>query len=98
KHVNQKLSNWSFGTLRAYLAYKLHAKGILLFLVDEAYTSQTCPCCQRRKKVRTRNYVCACGYEEHRDIHGARNILAKELYGKMCHIPEETKRKYLRIA
>ncbi|WP_028399611.1 RNA-guided endonuclease InsQ/TnpB family protein [Ectobacillus panaciterrae] len=98
KHVNQKLSNWSFGTLRAYLEYKLHAKGILLFLVDEAYTSQTCPCCQRRKKVRTRNYVCACGYEEHRDIHGARNILAKELYGKMCHIPEETKRKYLRIA
>ncbi|WP_416808520.1 zinc ribbon domain-containing protein [Bacillus thuringiensis] len=55
-----------------------------MFLVDEAYTSQTCPCCQRRKKVRTRNYVCVCGYEEHWDIHGARNILAKELYGKMC--------------
>ncbi|MEH7281174.1 transposase [Bacillus toyonensis] len=70
----------------------------LLFLVDEAYTSQTCPCCQRRKKVRTRNYVCVCGYEEHWDIHGARNILAKELYGKICHIPEETKRKYLWIA
>ncbi|WP_257144151.1 transposase [Bacillus cereus] len=40
-----------------------------MFLVDEAYTSQTCPCCQRRKKVRTRNYVCVCGYEEHWDIH-----------------------------
>ncbi|MEM5632445.1 transposase [Bacillus toyonensis] len=25
-----------------------------MFLVDEAYTSQTCPCCQRRKKVRLR--------------------------------------------
>ncbi|HHX7190443.1 TPA: hypothetical protein ACVG9G_004406 [Bacillus thuringiensis] len=24
--------------------------------------------------------------------------MAKELYGKMCHIPEETKRKYLWIA
>ncbi|MCS6595272.1 transposase [Bacillus cereus] len=69
-----------------------------MFLVDEAYTSQTCPCFQRRKKVRTRNYVCVCGYEEHWDIHGARNILAKELYVKMCHIPEETKRKYLWIA
>ncbi|HDR8066483.1 TPA: transposase [Bacillus cereus] len=64
----------------------------------DTYTSQTCPCCQRRKKARTRNYVCVCGYEEHWDIHGARNILAKELSGKMCHIPEETKRKYLWIA
>ncbi|NNG95075.1 hypothetical protein GNE09_27120 (plasmid) [Bacillus cereus] len=51
-----------------------------------------------KKKVWTRNYVCVCGYEEHWDIHGARNILVKELYGKMCHIPEETKRKYLWIA
>ncbi|HDR4557365.1 hypothetical protein [Bacillus thuringiensis] len=49
-------------------------------------------------KEETRNYVCVCGYEEHWDIHGARNILAKELYVKMCHIPEETKRKYLWIA
>ncbi|WP_257131856.1 hypothetical protein [Bacillus thuringiensis] len=24
--------------------------------------------------MRTRNYVCVCGYEEHWDIHGARNI------------------------
>ncbi|TKI88389.1 hypothetical protein FC695_37740, partial [Bacillus cereus] len=32
-----------------------------------------------KKKVRTRNYVCVCGYEEHWDIHGARNILVKEL-------------------
>ncbi|HDR6264770.1 TPA: hypothetical protein QCU39_004334 [Bacillus cereus] len=46
--------------------------------------------------MRTRNYVCVCGYEEHWDIHAQH--LAKELYGKMCHIPEETKRKYLWIA
>ncbi|WP_153043277.1 zinc ribbon domain-containing protein, partial [Bacillus cereus] len=38
---------------------------------------KTCPCCQIRKKVRTRNYVCVCGYEEHWDIHGARSIWQK---------------------
>ncbi|MGN4432719.1 MULTISPECIES: hypothetical protein [Bacillus cereus group] len=27
--------------------------------------------------MRTRNYVCVCGYEEHWDIHGARNIWQK---------------------
>ncbi|MEC3360487.1 zinc ribbon domain-containing protein [Bacillus paranthracis] len=38
---------------------------------------KTCPCCQIREKVRTRNYVCVCGYEEHWDIHGAHNIWQK---------------------
>ncbi|EKS7870133.1 MAG TPA: hypothetical protein DEU03_06275 [Bacillus sp. (in: Bacteria)] len=31
----------------------------LLFLVDEAYTSQTCPCCQRRKCGHVTTFVCA---------------------------------------
>ncbi len=63
----------------------------LLFLVDEAYTSQTCPCCQRRKKVQTRNYVLCVRLRRTLGHSRCRNILAKELYGKMCHIPEETR-------
>ncbi len=82
KKTNQKLSNWSFGKLYALLEYKLKAKGITIEKVDESYTSQTCPVCGNRKKSNNRNYRCKCGYKEHRDIHGARNILTKTLYGE----------------
>jgi putative transposase len=97
KTVKQKLSQWQFGQLLKYLEYKLHAKGITLEKVDEAYTSQTCPVCTRRKKPSGRVYKCKCGYEQHRDIHGAGNILTKELYGLFRPIKIRSI-KYLRIA
>jgi putative transposase len=50
KTVNEKLSQWQFGELLKYLEYKLQAKGITLEKVNEAYSSQTCPVCTRRKK------------------------------------------------
>jgi hypothetical protein len=34
-----------------------------------------CPVCGRRKKTSTRNYVCKCGYKEHRDIHGSKKYI-----------------------
>ena len=82
---NQKLSNWSFGKVYSLLKYKLEAKGITIEKVDESYTTQTCPVCGNRKKSKNRNYHCKCGYKEHRDIHGARNILTKTLDGKMTY-------------
>ncbi|CAM4142434.1 transposase [Paenibacillus alkaliterrae] len=94
----QKLSNWSFGKVEQYLTYKLEQHGIKLHLVEESYTSQTCPVCQKRKKISSRNYSCTCGYNEHRDIHGARNILSKALHEEILHFDVETKMKYLRIA
>ena len=87
KETNQKLSNWSFGKTHDLLTYKLKAKGITIEKVDESYTSQTCPVCGNRKKAKGRNYTCKCGYKEHRDLHGARNILTKELHGKMIYFP-----------
>jgi len=98
KLVNQKLSNWSFGKHKSYLKYKLESKGIYVEFVDESYTSQTCPVCKRRKKVKGRIYKCRCGYHEHRDIHGGRNILSKSTLGEICHIDVKTNIKYLRIA
>jgi putative transposase len=83
RKVNQKISQWPFGQLWEYLSYKLAMIGVLLFKINEAYTSQTCPVCKRRKKVSGRNYRCHCGYEAHRDLHGARNILSKHLYGEI---------------
>ncbi|WP_102177574.1 RNA-guided endonuclease InsQ/TnpB family protein, partial [Fischerella thermalis] len=94
----QRLSNWSFGRVKKYLQYKLAVRGIRLHDVDEFDTSQTCPVCKKRKKSSSRNYRCSCGYHEHRDIHGARNILAKSLHGEIQHLDVSTKQTYLRIA
>lgn len=96
KKVTQKLSNWSFGKLMAYLTYKAKAKGIAIQKVDEAYSTQTCPVCHNRKKHTGRNIRCACGYKSHRDIHGAKNILSKTLYGDFLPWSIEEQTKYLR--
>jgi len=98
KSVNQQLSQWQFGKLQKYLEYKLQAKGIGITKITEEYTTQTCPVCGRRKKTSTRNYVCRCGYKEHRDIHGAKNILSKYKYGIIQYIGDTKETKYLRIA
>ena len=102
KRVNrklaQKLSNWLFGRTKKVLVYKLDQQGIQMKEVDESYTTQTCPVCKKRKKVSSRNYSCSCGYKEHRDIHGARNILSKQLHGEMTHLDVVTHLTYLRIA
>ena len=97
--TNQKLSNWSFGKVYDYLAYKLKAEGIIIKKHDESYTTQQCACCARRKKVASRMYICRCGYKQHRDIHGATNFFAKTFYGeiKMLDFPLQ-KTKYLRLA
>ena len=94
----QRLSNWSLGKVKKYLLYKLAMMGIQFHEVDESYTSQTCPVCKKRQKVSSRNYRCLCGYQEHRDMHGARNILAKSLYGEIRHLDVSTQQTYLRIA
>ena len=96
KH-NQKMSQWQFGRTTTYLHYKLAAEGISLQKVDESYTTQTCPVCGRRKKTSSRNYSCPCGYLEHRDIHGAKNILSKYKYGEFQELYLD-ELKYLRIA
>ncbi|MFQ5791203.1 MAG: zinc ribbon domain-containing protein, partial [Acidobacteriota bacterium] len=64
---------------RWYLSYKAEAHGMRWVLQDEAYTSQTCPSCGRRKPVNGRVYRCSCGFVGHRDHVGAVNILTKYL-------------------
>ncbi|MFC4766971.1 zinc ribbon domain-containing protein [Effusibacillus consociatus] len=97
RQVTQKLSQWQFGKLQEYLTYKLQARGIQIQQVDESYTTQTSPVCRRRKKVSGRVYKCKCGYQQHRDIHGASNILAKSLYGNIQLIVDKVQMKYLRV-
>lgn len=50
--------------------------------VNEAYTSQTCPRCGRRRVCR-RTYRCVCGIVAPRDVVGATNILSVGEHGSI---------------
>jgi putative transposase len=98
KKSNQKISNWSHGKIRNYIEYKAAAEGIQTELVNEAYTSQTCPNpnCLHKIKPKGRVYRCpACGFVGHRDIVGASNVLSRLLYGELGQIyPADTKYRH----
>ncbi|HLH62475.1 MAG TPA: transposase [Ktedonobacteraceae bacterium] len=75
---NQKLHQWSHGSIRHKLTYKAERHGMSVSLQEESYSSQTCPSCGKRSKPRGRVYRCnACRFSFHRDAVGAINIRAK---------------------
>jgi putative transposase len=78
KQHNQQASQWSHGRMRQYITYKAEAEGMAVELVDEHYTTQTCPNCTERHKPRGRRYTCGrCGFSAHRDVVGQINILSR---------------------
>lgn len=79
KKANQKLHQWTFGSIRAKLEYKCARVGINTELIGEAYTSQECLSCRKRNKPKNREYKCSCGFKWHRDGVGCSNIRAKYL-------------------
>lgn len=79
KKERQKLHQWAFGKIAELITYKAKALGIQVKVIDESYTSQTCPQCGNRKKPNTRHYTCPCGFKYHRDGVGAINIRQKYL-------------------
>lgn len=84
KRNNQKIAGWNHGKIRKLVEYKAEAEGITVELVDERYTSQTCPNCGMRHKPKGRVYRCpSCGYQSHRDVVGQINILSQYKYGKV---------------
>ncbi len=67
---------------RTMLQYKSDHAGVWFDEVDEAYSTQTCSCCNRRTGPKgreclgIREWACAeCGAYHHRDINAAVNIL-----------------------
>lgn len=71
----KNLHNWTFYQLQMFIAYKAALAGINIIEVNPAYTSQTCPNCEKRNKAMDRTYQCSCGYRGHRDRVGAVNIM-----------------------
>jgi putative transposase len=81
RHANQKLHQMPSGQVRAMIEYKCAKNGIETVVIDEAYSTQTCPKCLKRYKPSNRNYKCRfCGFEYHRDGVGAINIRQKQMY------------------
>ncbi len=81
---NQKLHQWSHGTIRHMLTYKAERLGMSVALQEESYTSKTCPMCGHRRKSKPvgRVFHCTnkkCGFTWHRDGVGACNIRRKYL-------------------
>jgi putative transposase len=94
--VQQKIGLWAHGRQRQYITYKAEAAGISVALIDESYSSQTCPHCLHRHKPKGRIYRCpACGFVAHRDAVGCANILSQHYTGEPGHVlPPETKYRY----
>ena len=80
---NQKIHQWSAGSVRFKLTYKAQHLGMEVILQEEAYTSRTCPkCVHVRSKVTGRVFRCTnkrCRWTYHRDGVGAINIRQKYL-------------------
>jgi putative transposase len=88
KVQNGRMSRWNHGKIRQYVEYKAEADGIKVELVDEKYSTQTCPNCTHRYKPRGRNYRCpACGFQAHRDVVGQINLLSVFRHGEPGKIP-----------
>jgi putative transposase len=99
----QKIGVWSHGRLRHCITYKAEATGITVALVEEAYTSQTCPgslpdgsACMQCYKPKGRVYRCpACGFTAHRDGVGCANLLSQHYTGEPGHVlPPREKYRY----
>ena len=80
--TNQKLHQWSAGSVRHKLTYKAQRLGMLVALQEEARTSKTCPQCGHKRKTAPKGRVfrCTnkkCGFIWHRDGVGAMNIRYK---------------------
>jgi putative transposase len=82
---NQQLHRWSFEQILYQLRYKAAMVGITVVTISEAYTSQDCCICTRRRKANRQHrglYVCdECGMAIHADVNGAINILQRYLPG-----------------
>jgi putative transposase len=79
--ANQKIHQMPSGKVREMITYKAEREGVKVELVNEAYTSQTCPKCGKRHKPSGRNYNCPhCGLKYHRDGVGCVNIRSKTMY------------------
>src|SRR5262249_3954869 len=78
KGQRDRMSKWSFAELRGFIEYKAAMNKVKVVAVDPRNTSKTCPCCghiSRSNRIKRDVFLCdECGYFDHADIVGAKNI------------------------
>ena len=79
--LNKSILDQGWFEFRRQLEYKLQWNGGILIAVPPQNTSRTCPCCDHvsaENRQTQANFACVeCGFEEHADVVGAINILAR---------------------
>ena len=79
--LNRAILDQGWGEFRRQLGYKVGWNGGMLLAVPPHHTSQTCPCCGHVSKDNRQTqaiFLCVdCGYENHADVVGAINVLAR---------------------
>ncbi len=76
KTERRRSNSWAFYQLRQFLTYKAVKFGVLLVLVNPAYTSKTCHCCHRIGDRQGKRFRCedGCGWHGDSDLNGALNV------------------------
>ncbi|WGG50044.1 RNA-guided endonuclease InsQ/TnpB family protein [Rugamonas sp. DEMB1] len=79
--LNRAILDQGWGEFRRQLGYKLAWNGGMLLAVPPHHTSQTCPACGHVSKDNRQtqaSFLCVdCGCENHADVVGAINVLAR---------------------
>nr|WP_308801327.1 transposase [Streptomyces polyasparticus] len=75
------LHSWAFAQLGRFVEYKARRAGVPVLFVDPAYTSRICAECaytDKLNRVSRGRFVCrSCGFVDHADRNGSRNIRAR---------------------
>lgn len=79
--LNRSILDQGWYELRRQLDYKMTWRGGLLIAVPAHNTSRTCPPCghiaRENRRTQAEFHCVACGYENHADVVGALNVLAR---------------------
>ena len=79
--LNRAILDQGWGEFRRQLEYKVGWQGAILLAVPAHHTSQTCPACghvSKDNRLTQARFECVdCGYENHADVVGAINVLAR---------------------
>lgn len=81
--LNRAILGACWGKFAETLKYKAEPKGVRIVEVPAHHTSQTCPACghiDAKNRPDQSTFRCmVCAYEEHADVVGAKNVLARAL-------------------
>ena len=94
--LNRSILDQGWGEFRRQLDYKVAWNGGILLAVPPHNTSRTCPCCGHVSKANRptqATFLCVdCGYENHADVVGAINVLARGHRVLACGEPAQSGR------